>query len=155
MTIRSAAAPFPLALQKILIPPDVAADGEAAMALVTTIPYDLILLDVEMPGMNGFELCSRIRSTDCNKSTPVVFVTCHSDFQSHAKSMLSGGCELIAKPFLIFELATKALALLMTHRLHSNGLRPASHAPAPASGSLVVGRGPPTRRSGGVRPRAR
>jgi CheY-like chemotaxis protein len=59
------------------------------MALVSHISYDAIFLDVQMPGMDGFETCTKIHGTELNRETPVVFVTCQSDFDARAKSTLS------------------------------------------------------------------
>ncbi|MBV9619143.1 MAG: response regulator [Verrucomicrobia bacterium] len=87
-------------------------DPLAAQQLLEREHVDLIFLDVEMPGQSGLELCKRIRGTDLNRATPVVFVTSHSDFGSRAQSTLSGGNDFIAKPFLLVELAVKALTLL-------------------------------------------
>lgn len=106
-----------LALKKALNPPDLAEHGEAALPLVTENTYDVIFLDVQMPGMDGFELCSRIHDTVSNATTPVVFVTCHSDFDARAQSVLCGGTDLIAKPFLTFEITVKALTLALQARL--------------------------------------
>jgi CheY-like chemotaxis protein len=108
-----------LSLKKVFHEPDLAPGGEAALALVEQHAYDVIFLDVEMPGMNGFELCSKIRETVLNRTTPVVFVTRHSDFNSRAKSSLSGGQELIAKPYLPFEIVVKALTLALRGRLQN------------------------------------
>lgn len=74
--------------------------------------FDLIFLDVEMPGLTGLELCSKIRATETNRITPIVFVTSHSDFGSRARSALSGGNDFIAKPFLLVEVVLKALTWL-------------------------------------------
>ena len=74
--------------------------------------FDLIFLDVEMPGLTGLELCVKIRAMEPNASTPIVFVTSHSDFGSRAQSALSGGNDFIAKPFLLIEVALKALTWL-------------------------------------------
>ncbi len=106
-----------LALRKGLNKPDLAENGEAALALAAQIPYDVIFLDVQMPGMNGYETCSKIHATEVNRTTPVVFVTCQSDFDARAKSTLSGGNDLIGKPFLIFEITVKALTLAFRGRL--------------------------------------
>ncbi len=65
-----------------------------------------------MPGQSGLELCVKIREMVPNGATPVVFVTSHSDFGSRAQSTLSGGNDFIAKPFLMAELAVKALTWL-------------------------------------------
>jgi PleD family two-component response regulator len=77
----------------------------------------VIFLDIEMPGLNGFELCAKIRRGKLNRSTPVVFVTSHSDFDSRTKSTLVGGQDLIAKPYLSFEITVKALTLALRRRL--------------------------------------
>jgi CheY-like chemotaxis protein len=88
-----------------------------AEALLRESHFDLIFLDVEMPGQSGLELCASIRKTAMNRTTPVIFVTAHSDFASRAQSSLSGGNDFIAKPFLSVELAVKALTWLCKARL--------------------------------------
>jgi len=104
-------------LKKVFSAPDVAENGEAALKLATANLYDVVFLDIEMPGMDGYEVCSRIHETDVNKTTPVVFVTSHTDFDSRTKSIEVGGHDIIGKPFLAFEITVKALTLLMRNRL--------------------------------------
>ena len=87
-------------------------DAISAQRLLEQDHFDLIFLDVEMPGQSGLELCVKIREMAPNCATPVVFVTSHSDFGSRARSTLSGGNDFIAKPFLMAELAVKALTWL-------------------------------------------
>ena len=87
-------------------------DPLAAQRLLKRERFDLIFLDVEMPGLTGLELCAKIRAMEPNRSTPIVFVTSHSDFGSRAQSALSGGNDFIAKPFLLVEVALKALTWL-------------------------------------------
>ena len=87
-------------------------DPLAAQRLLKRERFDLIFLDVEMPGLTGLELCVKIRAMEPNRSTPIVFVTSHSDFGSRAQSALSGGNDFIAKPFLLVEVALKALTWL-------------------------------------------
>ena len=84
-------------------------DPLGALEMLTETKFDLIFLDVDMPGMNGFELCSKLRTGQLNKKTPVVFVTNLNDFESRANSTMSGGNDFIAKPFMFIELAVKAL----------------------------------------------
>ena len=79
--------------------------------------FDLILLDIEMPVLNGFELCKRLRVVPGYEHTPVIFVTVHSDFESRAKSSLSGGDDLIAKPILPMELAAKVVMHLLKRQM--------------------------------------
>jgi DNA-binding response OmpR family regulator len=83
---------------------------------------------VNMPGMDGIELCGKIRASVTNKMTPVVFVTALSDFENRTRSALSGGNDLIAKPFLQSELAVKALTLIVKQMLV-----PKTGVPSPAS----------------------
>lgn len=92
-------------------------DPLVALRLATENAYDLIFLDVQMPGLDGFELCSKIRAMPTNKTTPVIFVTSLTDFKSRARSSLSGGTDLIAKPFMFIELAVKALTHVIRGRV--------------------------------------
>jgi CheY-like chemotaxis protein len=87
-------------------------DPLAAQSLLEREHFDLIFLDVEMPGQTGLELCVKIRGMEPNRTTRIVFVTSHSDFGSRAQSTLSGGNDFIAKPFLLVELALKTLTWL-------------------------------------------
>ncbi len=95
-------------------------DPAVALRLATENAYELIILDVQMPGMDGFELCARIRELPHNKSTPIIFVTGLTDFKSRARSSLSGGTDLIAKPFMFIELTVKALMHVLRNRLIPN-----------------------------------
>lgn len=80
--------------------------------------YDLVLLDIEMEGMNGFEISARLRSMPGYLRTPVIFVTAHTNFDVRVKTIEAGGDDLIAKPILPVELAAKAvLHLLRTQML--------------------------------------
>ncbi len=110
------------ALKRGLTDPDVADSGESALALANRNTYDLILLDVQMPGMDGFELCSKIHETATNRTTPVIFVTSLRDFDARANSLLCGGRDLIAKPFLTFEIVVKSLTLVAGERLRGRGV---------------------------------
>jgi DNA-binding response OmpR family regulator len=92
-------------------------DPTVALKLATGHTYDLIFLDVQMPGMDGFELCTKIRALPNNKATPIIFVTSLTDFKSRAKSSLSGGTDLIAKPFMFIELTVKALTHVLRGHL--------------------------------------
>ncbi len=89
------------------------ADPKIAAEMAEKEHFDLIFLDIEMPGMDGFDLCKKIRANEMNAKSPIVFVTSLTDFMSRAKSSLSGGNDLIAKPFLVVELAVKALTFLI------------------------------------------
>lgn len=122
-----------LALKRLFNPPDVAPDGPTGLNLAAQQFYDVIFLDVDMPGMDGYEVCRKIHQTVCNRTTPVVFVTRHGDFNSRAKSTLSGGQDLIAKPFLSFEITVKALTLALRARLQKGAMTPPPSGEEPVS----------------------
>jgi len=91
-----------------------ATDGAAAFELLNDNQFDLILLDINMPGMSGIEACQELRCLPHHKNTPVVFVTPDTDFQNHAQSVLSGGADLISKPISPLELIVKTTVLLFS-----------------------------------------
>ena len=92
-------------------------DPNAAFKLLSENPFDLVFLDVDMPGMTGFELCTKLRTLPAHKKTPVVFVTVLSDFDNRTSSMMAGGNDFIAKPFLFIELTVKALIHVLRGKL--------------------------------------
>jgi CheY-like chemotaxis protein/HPt (histidine-containing phosphotransfer) domain-containing protein len=98
-------------------------DPNVAYNLLTEGSYDLIFLDVDMPGMNGFELCTKLRALPRYKLTPVVFVTSLNDFESRTSSMMSGGNDFIAKPFHFLELAVKALVYVLRGKFRAVKMR--------------------------------
>ena len=114
------------ALQTVFKKPESAENGEAALALALGKPFDVIFLDVVMPGMDGFEVCSKIRDTVPNRTTPVVFVTSLSDDDTRRKSTLSGGNDLMRKPFLTSEITVNALTFALRGRLQQLKIQPRS-----------------------------
>ena len=130
------------ALKKALNPADLAEDGEMALALATKHSYDVIFLDVEMPGMDGFEVCKRIHQTIPNARTPVVYVTIHNDFEARVQSTLSGGCGHIHKSCLTFEIAVKALTLALQGRIQGRGQTPCPQTPSAMLQPLEPDRSP-------------
>jgi CheY-like chemotaxis protein len=85
---------------------------EALKKLETTL-YDLLLLDINMPGLDGLELCERVRRLPLHKRTPVIFVTILTDFKTRARAILSSGNDLITKPILPIELCVKVITHLL------------------------------------------
>ena len=92
-------------------------DPNAAYKLLSENPFDLVFLDVDMPGMTGYELCTKLRNLPDHKKTPVVFVTVLGDFDNRTSSMVAGGNDFIAKPFLFIELTVKALIHVLRGKL--------------------------------------
>jgi len=93
-------------------------DPNEAIKLLSEREFDLVFLDVNMPGMTGYELCTRLRNLPFHKKTPVVFVTVLGDFDHRANSTMAGGNDFIAKPFLFIELTVKALIHVLRAKLH-------------------------------------
>jgi len=89
----------------------------SALQMLREKHYDLLLFDIEMPGMDGFEVCKRVRALPGYQKTPVIYITAHTDFEHRAKSVLSGGNDLIGKPVFPIELAAKAVTHLLRGQL--------------------------------------
>jgi CheY-like chemotaxis protein len=106
------------ALAKAFRQPDIASNGEAALAQISKISYDVIFLDILMPGLDGFELNTKIRETSVNQFTPVVFVTSQSDALTRERAELCCG-DLIIKPFLTFEITLTAMVLATRARFNT------------------------------------
>jgi len=92
-------------------------DGRAALAALTDLRPDLVFLDVQMPELDGFAFCKKVREWPQYSRTPIIFVTGQDDFETRIHSVLSGGNDLIAKPFLFMELAVKALTCVLRGQL--------------------------------------
>jgi DNA-binding response OmpR family regulator len=86
----------------------VAEDGESALSTLAEVSADVILLDVGMPGINGFETCKRIREK--NKETPVLFVTALEGTVDRVRAFAAGGDDFVSKPFRADELLSRARA---------------------------------------------
>ncbi len=90
---------------------DFAQDGEAALSHAKQKKFDLILLDVMMPGMDGFQVCAELKKDEKTKEIPVIFLTAKADSEAIAKGFTIGGVDYITKPFS----KTEMLARVKTH----------------------------------------
>jgi two-component system sensor histidine kinase/response regulator len=88
-----------------------AGSGEEALSLYETFRPDLILLDVIMPGIDGFETCRRLKNEHGPKSAPVIFITAKSETDDVVEGLGAGGVDYLPKPF-------KAKEVLARIRLH-------------------------------------
>jgi two-component system sensor histidine kinase/response regulator len=104
-----------------------ASSGKNAVTMVEKEEFDLILLDVMMPGIDGFETCKRIKNIESKKHIPIIFVTAKTDVDSLALGFDYGGVDYITKPFkadeLLLRVAThielkKARDLLNYHKTY-------------------------------------
>ena len=89
-----------------------ASDGEQGVAKALEERPDLILLDVIMPRMNGFEACRRIREQEATKSTPIIMVTTRGEEPNVEMGFQAGCSDYVTKPINALELMTKLKALL-------------------------------------------
>lgn len=87
--------------------PHVAASPTECLDAVSASTFDLILLDIGLPEMSGFDVCTKIRSTAGHANVPILFLTGLTSFQNRAKSALIGGNDFICKPFDPLELGLK------------------------------------------------
>lgn len=94
-------------LRKLGCQVSVAIDGRAAVARMTTEDFDVVLMDSQMPGMDGLEATRLIREWESNRSrTPIVGVTAHASDESRAACVAAGMDDYLSKPFTLAELTT-------------------------------------------------
>ena len=111
------------ALKKEGFQPDVVDNGEDALAMAQENDYDLFVLDIMLPGMDGYELCRRLRT---KTSAPVLFLSARDTELDKVVGLEIGGDDYLAKPFGVRELIARVRALL--RRSQGNELTPNSRA---------------------------
>lgn len=84
-----------------------AKSGVMALSLVEEHNFDLILLDIMMPDMNGFDVCTKLKNNDKTKNIPIVFLSGKDSSQDIAQAYEYGGIDYVVKPFITIELITK------------------------------------------------
>ena len=90
---------------------DCAQDGVAGLHLATTEHYDLLVLDVMLPGIDGYTLCKRLRE-DARRSTPVIMLTARDQLDDRLQGFRSGADDYLVKPFAMSELVARIEAVL-------------------------------------------
>ncbi len=88
-----------------------ASDGELALEIVQSQCPDLILLDIRMPGMDGYEVCRRLKADERTRGIPIIFISILEDERDKVKGFRAGGVDYITKPFQPEEV----LARIQTH----------------------------------------
>lgn len=94
----------------------VALDGKSALDLLHYETPDVILLDIIMPGMDGYEVCARIKSNPRWRDIPVLFITAKTDETSLVRAYDVGGCDYVTKPFRSSELLARVRTQLEYRR---------------------------------------
>lgn len=98
-----------MALEKGELKASVAAEPTQALALLASEPFAAVVMAVNLPGMNAFELCAQMQALPACAQTPVLFVTPLADFEAHSHPEVLGENDVIAAPYLLIELALKAV----------------------------------------------
>lgn len=91
--------------------------GAEGLSILTSRRPDLVLLDVLMPGMDGYETCRRIRALPQGNDTPVLFLTALGDLETHRAAMESGADDFLTKPLNRTELLIRVRSLLRIKKL--------------------------------------
>ena len=90
----------------------VALDGEGALRSAAKDTPDLVLLDIMMPGIDGYEVCRRLRAGEQTRDIPVMFLTSLEDVQDKARGFEIGGNDYLTKPFEILEVKARVRSLV-------------------------------------------
>ena len=96
----------------------VASNGENALKQLKTISPDLILLDIMMPGIDGFEICRRLKASEKTKDIPVIFMTALTDTADKIKAFKLGAVDYITKPFQQEEIVARVNVQLKLRNLN-------------------------------------
>lgn len=97
---------------------DCAQDGLCGLHLATTNHYDLIVLDIMLPGIDGIQLCKRLRE-DGNNEVPILMLTARDALEDRLQGLRAGADDYLIKPFALAELVARIEAILR----RSNGNR--------------------------------
>lgn len=95
----------------------VAIDGESAMEILAQEKPDLILLDIMMPNMDGYEVCENIKANEDTQSIPVIFITARTDEDAIERAYEVGGVDYVTKPFKPRELLARVKTQLKVNKL--------------------------------------
>lgn len=85
----------------------VATDGAAALELIHREMPDLVLLDIMMPGMSGYDVCRELKANRVTEDIPIIFLTAMSDIESKTRAFEAGAIDYITKPFEILEVKAR------------------------------------------------
>ncbi|MGB0563680.1 MAG: sensor histidine kinase [Spirulinaceae cyanobacterium] len=94
-----------------------AINGQIALRAVAATPPDLILLDINMPNMDGYEVCRQLKADPETTEIPIIFLSALSDAQDKVKAFDAGGADYISKPFFIEEVLARINHQLQLHQL--------------------------------------
>ncbi len=96
-----------------------ARNGSTALLFVESQPPDLILLDIRMPGPDGFEVCRRLKADEKTRNIPVIFISALDEVVDKVKGFEAGGVDYITKPFQIEEVLVRVKTHLTLYKLQN------------------------------------
>jgi sigma-B regulation protein RsbU (phosphoserine phosphatase) len=102
----------------------VALDGASALRSVEKAPPDLVLLDIVMPDLDGYEVCRRLRASEPTREVPVMFLSALEDVNDKARGFEVGGNDYLTKPFEVLEVKARVRSLLKA-KLYADAVREA------------------------------
>lgn len=94
-----------------------AINGQVALTAANAATPDLILLDISMPGMNGYEVCQHLKSNPQSQLVPIIFLSAANDALDKARAFQAGGVDYIEKPFQLEEVLIRIQAQLKLQKL--------------------------------------
>ena len=94
-----------------------AKSGQMVLDLVDEHSFDLILLDIMMPDISGFEVCIELKNNNKTKDIPIIFLSGKNSSQDISQAYESGGIDYVVKPFITIELITKVNSYVRLKRL--------------------------------------
>src|SRR3954471_10371698 len=94
---------------------DTVHDGDAALVHAMSSPPDLILLDVMLPGMSGFDICERLKADEVTALIPIILVTTLGDMASRVRGIEAGADDFLSKPVKLEELIARVKTLRRLH----------------------------------------
>ena len=94
---------------------EAAVDGRSGLEMALTGKYDLLLLDVMLPGMNGFDICNRVREVD--REQPIIMLTAKTSDEDIIHGLQLGADDYVAKPFSVAQLVLRIQAVLRRARV--------------------------------------
>jgi len=97
----------------------IATNGAQALEMIKDTPPDLILLDVMMPEMDGFEVCRRVKNNLATRTLPVIFLTASTEVDDIVRGFEAGGVDYVTKPFKAIELKARVKTHIQFQQLKS------------------------------------
>lgn len=94
-----------------------ALSGEIALRAIAASPPDLILLDIRMPGLDGYETCRRLKADSLSREIPVIFISALNETDDKLAAFAAGGVDYVSKPFQTEEILARVRTHLQLHRM--------------------------------------